>query len=70
METTVLVDVTSCTTYIGEAFTLPDLQQSASVWKILRIQQATSGTTFFYADGQSGYTKSWQQRASFAYSVS
>ncbi len=65
-----LIDVTGAITYIGEAWPSPGLAQSSTVWKILRISTAVSGSTFLWADGNPTYTKAWTDRATFTYAVS
>jgi len=64
-----LIDITGCNTYIGQAVSEVGLAQSSTVWKIMRVQDNTSGCTVIYADGNATFTKRWTNRTSFTYSV-
>jgi len=65
-ELTVLTDVIGTTTYIGES--VPGTSISASAWRIVQVIDTTSGTTFYYADADSTFTKAWSQRGAYTYS--
>jgi hypothetical protein len=67
-ELVVLIDTSGSLTWIGEAPV--GTLQSASSWKIYRVNEATSGTIVSYADGETTYTKAWSSRTSFSYTVS
>jgi hypothetical protein len=64
-----LIDNTGSLTYIGQAFSVPGLTQADKSWKILRINDAVSGTTFLYADGTPTFTRAWSNRATLAYTI-
>ena len=70
IEITCLVDISGSITLIGEALTLPDLVQSATVWRISRVVESTSGTTVTYADNVTSFTKQWSARSTYSYTVS
>jgi len=67
---TTLIDVTGSLTFVGFAESTPQLAQSSTVWQILRVNEATSGTIIAYADGVATFTKRWTNRSTFNYTVS
>lgn len=70
MSLVTLTDITGCSTFIGDAYAYPEVQQTATVWRIIRVQEATSGTTIAYADGVPTFTKAWSLRSAYNYTVS
>ena len=62
-----LIDKASITvTYVGYA--LPGTATSSALWRIIKIDK-TSGTKVTFADSVTSYTKVWDNRATYNYSI-
>lgn len=64
----ILVDEVSATElYVGTA--MADSSESSAVWQIKKvIVNEGDSVTVLYADGTNGFTKTWEDRASYSYS--
>jgi hypothetical protein len=60
-----LIDDTGTYIYIGEA--VAGTAKSAAGWRIKRVTSATGDTLF--ADNATTFTKVWNDRASYTYSI-
>ena len=60
-----LIDVEGDFTYIGEA--IPGTAQSASSWRIKRIEQIGTDYNILWANGSSEFDKTWNDRLTYTY---
>jgi len=61
-----LIDKASVTIeYYG--FALPGTPSNSPTWRILRKEVSGTVSAFRYADGISGFTRTWDDRASYDY---
>lgn len=65
----ILIDVSGSLTWVGEALSTPTVRQSSTVWRISRIDDATSGAQVIYADNDASFTKKWSERTTYVYTV-
>ena len=61
-----LIDVSGDYTYIGEA--VPGTSQSASTWRIKRVEQIGPDYNILWASGSAEFDKVWNDRTTYIYS--